>query len=51
MNEIKRGKIAIIGCGYGKEFDISKCKFDKVIIFADADADKRWELSALTEMS
>ena len=45
------GIIRIIGCGYGKEFDISKCKFDKVIIFADADADKRWELSALTEMS
>lgn len=31
--------ITIIGCGYGKNFDISKCKFDKIIFFADADAD------------
>lgn len=34
------GIIRIIGAGYGKEFDINKCKFDKVIVFADADADK-----------
>ena len=32
--------ITIIGCGYGKNFDISKCKFDKIIFLADADPDK-----------
>ena len=31
--------ITIIGCGYGKNFDISKCKFDKIIFLADADPD------------
>ena len=31
--------ITIIGCGYGKNFDISKCKFDKIIFMSDADAD------------
>ena len=31
--------ITIIGAGYGKNFDISKCKFDKVIFLADADPD------------
>ena len=29
--------ISIIGCGYGKSFDISKLKFDKIIFMADAD--------------
>lgn len=29
--------ISIIGCGYGKNFDISKLKFDKIIFLADAD--------------
>lgn len=32
--------ITIIGCGYGKNFDISKCKFDKIIFLTDADPDK-----------
>lgn len=31
--------ITIIGCGYGKNFDITKCKFDKIIFLADADPD------------
>ena len=34
------GIINIIGAGYGRDFNIDKCKFDKIIIFADADADK-----------
>jgi DNA gyrase subunit B len=42
--------ISLIGGGYGRDFDISKVKWDKVISFADADADKPWELSALSEM-
>ena len=33
------GIISIIGAGYGRDFDINKCRFDKVIAFADADAD------------
>lgn len=31
--------ITIIGAGYGKNFDITKCKFDKIIFLADADPD------------
>ena len=31
--------ITIIGCGYGKSFDITKCKFDKIIFLSDADPD------------
>lgn len=31
--------ITIIGGGYGRNFDISKVKFDKIIFFADADPD------------
>lgn len=31
--------IKIIGGGYGRDFDISKVKWEKVVIFADADAD------------
>lgn len=31
--------ITIIGAGYGKNFDINKCKFDKIIFLADADPD------------
>ena len=32
--------ISIVGGGYGRDFDINKVKWDKVIAFADADADK-----------
>ena len=38
-NEEIAGLIAILGCGYGKNFDITKCKYDKVIFLCDADAD------------
>lgn len=31
--------INIIGCGYGKNMDISKCKFKKIIFLPDADPD------------
>ena len=31
--------ITIIGGGYGKSFDISKVKWDKIIFMADADPD------------
>lgn len=33
------GILSIIGAGYGRSFDIDKCKVDRVIIMADADAD------------
>ena len=33
--------ITIIGGGYGKNFDLSKVKFDKIIFLADADPDKQ----------
>lgn len=33
------GIISIIGGGYGKSFDITKVKWDKIIICTDADAD------------
>lgn len=38
-NEEVSGILNIIGCGYGKNFDISKCKWEKIIIGADADPD------------
>ena len=38
-NEEVASIITIIGGGYGKGFDISKCKWDKIIIGADADPD------------
>ena len=38
-NEEVSAILSIIGCGYGKNFDISKCKWDKIIIGADADPD------------
>ena len=33
------GILTIIGGGYGKGFDLNKCKVDRVIIMADADPD------------
>ena len=35
-NEIK-SMIAAFGCGIGEEFDISKLRYDKIIILTDAD--------------
>ena len=37
-NEIK-SMIASFGCGIGEEFDISKLRYDKIIILTDADVD------------
>ncbi len=37
-NEIK-SMIAAFGCGIGDDFDISKLKYDKIIILTDADVD------------
>lgn len=37
-NEIK-SMIASFGCGIGEEFDITKLKYDKIIILTDADVD------------
>lgn len=34
-----RDIITILGAGYGKNFDLSKCPFEKVIILTDADYD------------
>lgn len=38
-NEEVASIITIIGAGYGKNFDISKCKFEKIIFMTDADND------------
>lgn len=38
-NEEIKGLITIIGAGYGRNFDIRKVKFDKIIFMADADPD------------
>lgn len=38
-NEEAAAILTIIGAGYGKKFDLSKCKVDRVIILADADPD------------
>ena len=34
-NEEVKGILSILGAGCGKNFDITKCPFDKVIILAD----------------
>ena len=39
QNEEVCGITAILGGGIGKNFDISKCKYDKIIFMADADFD------------
>lgn len=39
-NEEVQAILTILGAGYGKNFDLSKCKYDKVIILADADYDR-----------
>lgn len=39
-NKEVQGIIAILGSGIGKNFDISKCKYDKIIILSDADYDR-----------
>jgi DNA gyrase subunit B len=31
--------IAALGCGVGKTFDVSKCRYDKILISTDADSD------------
>lgn len=38
-NEEVQAILSILNCGYGKNFDISKCKYDKIIILSDADYD------------
>lgn len=38
-NEEVAAILTIIGAGYGKRFDLNKCKVDRVIIMADADPD------------
>lgn len=38
-NEEAASILNIIGAGYGKNFDINKCKWEKIIIGADADPD------------
>ena len=31
--------IKVIGCGFGKDFDVSKCQFNKIVITSDQDSD------------
>ena len=38
-NEEVKGILSILGAGYGKNFDINKCPFDKIIITSDMDMD------------
>ncbi|MBN1405877.1 MAG: DNA topoisomerase (ATP-hydrolyzing) subunit B [Candidatus Omnitrophica bacterium] len=38
-NEEIRTIIAALGCGVGEEFDVSKIRYNKVIIMADSDSD------------
>ena len=38
-NKESQGILAILNSGYGKNFDIEKCAYDKVILLADADPD------------
>ena len=38
-SKVFRNFVNVLGCGYGKNFDITKLKFNKIILMADADAD------------
>ena len=38
-NKEVQGITSILGAGIGKNFDIEKCKYDKIIILSDADSD------------
>ena len=38
-HEILRNLVKVIGCGAGKDFDINKCRFNKIIIATDGDTD------------
>ena len=31
--------IRVIGAGFGKDFDVSKCQFNKIVITSDQDSD------------
>ena len=39
-NKEVQGLIAILGAGVGKNFDIDKCRYDKIIILSDSDYDR-----------
>lgn len=39
QNQEMSDLVRIIGAGFGKDFDISKAQFDKVVIFSDSDSD------------
>lgn len=39
VNEEIKNLIAAIGCGIGKEFDIAKARYHKIILMTDADVD------------
>lgn len=43
-----RNLITILGCGIGKDFDINKLRYRKIIICADSDSDGRYITSLIT---
>lgn len=38
-NEVYRALVTIIGAGYGKKFNLAKCRYKRIIIMTDADVD------------
>lgn len=38
-SKVFRNFVTLLGCGIGKDFDITKLRYDKIIIMADADTD------------
>ena len=39
INQEMSDIIKVIGCGFGKDFDVSKCQFNKIVITSDQDSD------------
>lgn len=38
-HDVLRNLIKVIGCGVGKDFDVNKCRYNKIIIATDGDID------------
>ena len=43
--------VAILGCGVNGQFDLSKCKYKRVVILSDADVDGKLDNVSISKRS